>query len=140
MTRKRLDMRLDDEDRENLELIRSVHDVPMSKLFRYGLALLCDQLGIKKANLEDLLKKSQPMLSPLYVATSSARVMQIIVIALAGPMQHSAAMRERDWEDRGRLEQASQMPHRRDYLEPLSARLESRLGRLCADKVISEAE
>lgn len=57
MTRKRFDMRLDGDDRQKLEIIQSVHKVPMSKIFRYGLALVCDQLGFKKADLDDLLNK-----------------------------------------------------------------------------------
>jgi len=58
MARKRFDMRLDDDDRADLELIRIGHrGVSMSKIFKFGLALVCQRLGIRDASVEDLLKK-----------------------------------------------------------------------------------
>jgi hypothetical protein len=57
MTRKRFDMILDDNDRENLEFVKAVYGVSMSKMVRYGLALAFDRLGIKKADIEEVLKK-----------------------------------------------------------------------------------
>lgn len=57
MTRRRFDTQLDEDDRQNLELVKSVYGVSMSKMVRYGLALAFDRLGIKKADIDDLMKK-----------------------------------------------------------------------------------
>jgi hypothetical protein len=55
-------------------------------------------------------------------------------------MQLSSALRERDREDFDRVEKASRNPDRKNFPDPLDARLECPLGRLRVKGKISEAE
>jgi hypothetical protein len=57
VSRERFDTRLDPEYRENLELVKRVHGVSMSKFVRFALDLAFDRIGIKKADIEKILKK-----------------------------------------------------------------------------------
>lgn len=55
-------------------------------------------------------------------------------------MKFASAERERNFEDRYRLERAEHNPNRRDFPDPLDPRLECPLGRLRVGGKISEAE
>lgn len=58
MSRDRLDMRLKDEEREKLELIKAVHKTSMTKFVRYCLMRGFEEIGlVKKVDVDELLKK-----------------------------------------------------------------------------------
>lgn len=57
MTRKRLDMRLTEAERADIETVKMVHSVTMARFVRYAIARALEEIGIRKANYDDLLKK-----------------------------------------------------------------------------------